>query len=62
MRFHPVPPGTVRFWAWIDSGVSGTLAIPPVALGFLRQLYRVNGWMGGTAMPPAFGAKRPPPA
>jgi len=55
MRFDHVPPSTVRFWAWVDSSVSWTLAIPPVALGFLRLLYRINGWMGGVDTPPAFG-------
>ncbi|WP_051749553.1 hypothetical protein [Nevskia soli] len=54
MRFDHVPPGTVRFWAWVDSSVTLTLAIPPVAVGFLHLLYRVNGWLGGQDVLPEF--------
>jgi len=54
MRFEHVPPRTVRFWAWVDSSVTYTLALPFVAPGFLRLLYRINGWMGGAAIVPAF--------
>lgn len=56
MRFDQVSPGTVRFWAWLDSSVSWTLALPFVAPGFLRLLYRINGWMGGVDTPPPFGS------
>lgn len=54
MRFDHVPPATVRFWAWVDSSVTLTLAIPPVAVGFLHLLYRVNGWLGGQDVLPEF--------
>jgi hypothetical protein len=54
LRFDQVSPGTVRFWAWLDSSVSWTLALPFVAPGFLRLLYRINGWMGGVDTPPPF--------
>ncbi|MDR3418923.1 MAG: hypothetical protein P4L83_22335 [Nevskia sp.] len=56
MRFDHVPARTVRFWAWLDSSVTWTLAIPPFAAGFLRLLYRINGWLGGESAPPAFGS------
>ena len=54
MRFDNVPAKTVRFWAWVDSSVTWTLALPVAAPGFLHLLYRINGWMGGTARAPAF--------
>lgn len=44
---------TVRFWAWVDSGLA-TLALPPVAESFVQLLYRCNGWLGGVDQPPPF--------
>lgn len=37
----------VRFWALVDSSVSYTLALPPLAEHFISLLYYVNGKMGG---------------
>jgi hypothetical protein len=53
-RFDHVPAATVRFWAWVDSGVTWMLAFPPAAKRFISGLYAVNGWLGGSAVPPPF--------
>ena len=54
-RFEHVSLTTVRFWATIDSGVLA-LATPWTASWFLQALYWFNGWLGGAASPPDFGA------
>lgn len=46
---------TVRFWALVDSAVSYTLALPPLAEHFVSMLYYLNGKLGGEAAAPAFG-------
>jgi hypothetical protein len=46
---------TVRFWALVDSAVSYTLALPPLAEHFVSMLYYLNGKLGGETMAPAFG-------
>ena len=43
---------TVRFWALVDSSVSYTLALPPLAEHFVSLLYYVNGKLGGDATVP----------
>ena len=53
-RYDHIPPGTVRFWAWLDSAVSWTLALPPLAPYFLGGIYWLNGLLGGVAQPPEF--------
>lgn len=54
MNLDHVRPKTVRFWAWVDSSVTWTLALPPMAEVFIRTLYRINGWLGGEAVAPLF--------
>lgn len=44
----------VRFWALVDSSVSYTLALPPLAQHFINLLYYVNGKLGGEATAPEF--------
>ncbi len=44
----------VRFWALVDSSVSYTLALPPLAQHFISLLYYVNGKLGGDAAAPDF--------
>jgi hypothetical protein len=46
----------VRFWALVDSSVSYTLALPPLAEHFVSLLYYVNGKLGGDATVPEFTA------
>lgn len=48
-----VPAATVRFWAWLDTGVL-SLALPVTAKLFIGALYALNGWLGGVAAAPAF--------
>ena len=55
MRFDHVPPGTVRFWAWIDTSVIA-LALPFTAKAFLSIVYGINGLLGFETTVPAFGA------
>ena len=43
----------VRFWAIVDSSVSYTLALPPLAEHFVSLLYVINGKLGGDAVQPA---------
>ena|GEM_PF-1317569 len=45
---------TVRFWALVDSAVSYTLALPPLAEHFVSMLYYVNGKLGGESSAPTF--------
>ena len=52
---NPINARTVRFWAWVDSAVTVTLALPPLAERFVALLYTVNGWMGGVSEAPTFG-------
>jgi hypothetical protein len=54
MNLDDVSPKTVRLWAWVDSSVTWTLAIPPMAKVFISTLYRINGWIGGESVAPAF--------
>lgn len=54
MNLDHVSAKTVRFWAWVDSSVTWTLAVPPMAEVFLRTLYRINGGLGGEATAPVF--------
>lgn len=42
----------VRFWAIVDSSVSYTLALPPLAEHFISLLYYANGKMGGDPVAP----------
>ena len=42
----------VRFWAIVDSSVSYTLALPPLAEHFIALLYHVNGRLGGDPVAP----------
>ena len=44
----------MRFWAIVDSSLSYTLALPPLAEHFISLLYNINGKLGGTANGPAF--------
>ncbi|MEC9365023.1 MAG: hypothetical protein VYC42_17520 [Pseudomonadota bacterium] len=53
-RYDHVPARTVRFWAWLDSGVTLMLALPPLAPKFIAMLYWANGLIGGTVEAPAF--------
>jgi hypothetical protein len=46
----------VRFWAIVDSSLSYTLALPPLAEHFIALLYKINGKLGGTANAPPFTA------
>ena len=54
MNLSGVRRRTVRFWAIVDSSVSYTLALPPLAEHFVSMLYYVNGKLGGDATAPAF--------
>ena len=56
MNLDHVSPKTVRLWAMVDSNVTYTFAIPPIAEGFIGLLYRVDHWLGGSAVLPAFDA------
>jgi hypothetical protein len=44
----------VRFWAIVDSSVTYTLALPPLAPHFISLLYMVNGELGGDPVAPVF--------
>ncbi len=44
----------VRFWAIVDSSLSYTLALPPLAQHFISLLYSINGKLGGSPTAPAF--------
>lgn len=46
----------VRFWAIVDSSVSYTLALPPLAEHFISLLYYLNGKLGGDPTPPEITA------
>ena len=48
-----VPAATVRFWAWLDTGVL-SLALPVTAKLFIGALYALNGVLGGEATAPVF--------
>jgi hypothetical protein len=48
------PVAVMRFWAAIDLLVTGLLALPLTALWFIATLYQVNGWFGGSTLPPSF--------
>ncbi len=53
MNLAGVRRRTVRFWAIVDSSVSYSLALPPLAERFIALLYHINGELGGDpAMPP----------
>ncbi len=52
--FAHIPSSTVRFWAWLDSAVTWSLALPPMAPKFIGFLYWLNGLIGGTATAPVF--------
>jgi len=54
MNLAGVRRRTVRFWAIVDSSVSYTLALPPLAEHFVPMLYYVNGKLGGDAAAPPF--------
>ena len=54
MNLNHVRRRTVRFWALVDSSVSYTLAMPPLAQHFIDLLYVVNGKLGGGAVAPTF--------
>jgi hypothetical protein len=54
MNLSGVRRRTVRFWAIVDSSVSYTLALPPLAEHFVSMLYYVNGKLGGDAAAPVF--------
>ena len=54
MNLAGVRRRTVRFWAIVDSSVSYTLALPPLAEHFVSMLYYVNGKLGGSVAAPAF--------
>ena len=56
MNLDHVSPKTVRLWAMVDSNVTYTFAIPPIAERFIGLLYRVDRWLGGSAVLPAFDA------
>jgi hypothetical protein len=51
MRYDPLTPGTVRFWAALDAGIAW-MAIPPLAPKFLAMIFWLNGLLGGTATAP----------
>lgn len=44
----------MRCWAGMDLLVTGLLALPATALWFVATIYEVNGWLGGSALPPPF--------
>lgn len=52
--FDHIPVKTVRFWAWLDSSVTWSLAIPPFSTYFIASLYWMNGLVGGAATAPTF--------
>jgi hypothetical protein len=52
MNLPGVRRRTVRFWALVDSSVSYTLALPPLAEHFVSMLYYVNGKLGGSPEAP----------
>ncbi len=52
MNLAGVRRRTVRFWALVDSSVSYTLALPPLAEHFVSMLYYVNGKLGGSSATP----------
>ncbi|MEQ1399721.1 hypothetical protein, partial [Salmonella enterica] len=52
--FDHIPASTVRFWAWLDSAVTWSLALPPLSPHFIGFLYTLNGWIGGTSVVPHF--------
>ena len=52
--YDHVPASTVRFWALLDSAVSWTLSLPPLAPYFLKSIYWLNGLLGGVSQPPPF--------
>lgn len=52
--YDHIPARTVRFWAWLDSAVSWSLALPPLAPWFLKGIYALNGLFGGEPQPPPF--------
>jgi hypothetical protein len=54
MNLDRVRRKKVRFWALVDSSVSYTLALPPLAEHFISLLYYVNGKLGGGSVAPAF--------
>ncbi len=54
MNLSGVRRRTVRFWAIIDSSVSYSLALPPLAERFIALLYHINGQLGGDAAMPPF--------
>ncbi len=54
MNLDRVRRRKVRFWALVDSSVSYTLALPPLAEHFVSLLYYVNGKLGGDATVPVF--------
>jgi len=54
MNLAGVRRRTVRFWAIVDSSVSYTLALPPLAEHFVSMLYYVNGKLGGDPTAPVF--------
>jgi hypothetical protein len=54
MNLDRVRRRKVRFWAIVDSSVSYTLALPPLAPHFISLLYMINGKLGGDPVAPAF--------
>ncbi len=53
MNLERVRRRKVRFWAIVDSSVSYTLALPPLAEHFISLLYYLNGKLGGDPVPPS---------
>ncbi len=52
MNLERVRRREVRFWALVDSSVSYTLALPPLAEHFISLLYYVDGELGGASVAP----------
>ena len=52
--FDHIPASTVRFWAWVDSGVTWMLALPPMAPKFIGMVFWLNGLLGGSSVAPVF--------
>jgi len=52
--FNHIPASTVRFWAWVDSAVTWSLALPPMAPQFIALIYWLNGLLGGSEVAPDF--------
>ncbi len=52
--FDHIPASTVRFWAWLDSSVTWSLALPFMAPKFIGVIYWINGLLGGTSVAPVF--------